>query len=265
MAGASEILVGTGAVAIVAAVVGGGLRARDIEFPLLTSVTRQVLLALTGFGLIAAGLVVAAPSADPAPEIQNQAAPAPVPEAEVRGADWIDFRSSDENDSFAVGSNRGHLMVTTGLSVRNRREPSRRLEWTRNVAYLVLGAEDVTYRPFAFVELPPEGPPWLGTNRSDPAPIAVGPGEVAARTIMFLPARSSGRLYSWDDFLRHLASGAGTVRPIFRIEAYVDEGTGQPKIKSWQCAAAIEGELEGLRSLIRDGANNEPKHTFDCA
>jgi hypothetical protein len=70
---ANEMLVAGGVAAILGALVGGGLKAFGVELPILDSLKRQVVLGLTGLGLIVAGLLVR-PAAVAAPEV---AAPAP--------------------------------------------------------------------------------------------------------------------------------------------------------------------------------------------
>lgn len=54
--GAMEILVGGGVAALLAALVGGGSKAFGIELPVLASIKRQALLAITGVLLVALGL-----------------------------------------------------------------------------------------------------------------------------------------------------------------------------------------------------------------
>ena len=56
--GATEILVSGGVAAVLASLVGGGLKAFGIELPILASVRRQILLAVAGLGLLASGLLV---------------------------------------------------------------------------------------------------------------------------------------------------------------------------------------------------------------
>lgn len=56
--GTTEILVSGGVAAILAAMVGGGLKAFGVELPILTSVRRQSLLALAGVSLLLLGLSV---------------------------------------------------------------------------------------------------------------------------------------------------------------------------------------------------------------
>lgn len=70
---ANEMLVAGGVAAILGALVGGGLKAFGVELPILASLKRQVVLGLTGLGLIVAGLLVR-PAAVAEPEV---AAPAP--------------------------------------------------------------------------------------------------------------------------------------------------------------------------------------------
>lgn len=54
--GATEILVSGGVAAILAAIVGGGLKAFGVELPLLASVRRQAVLLVVGGLLVALGL-----------------------------------------------------------------------------------------------------------------------------------------------------------------------------------------------------------------
>ena len=54
--GTTEILVSGGVAAILASVVGGGLKAFGVELPLLASVRRQMLLLVVGALLVALGL-----------------------------------------------------------------------------------------------------------------------------------------------------------------------------------------------------------------
>lgn len=51
-----EILVTLGVVAVMAAIVGGGLKAAGVEMPVLSSLRRQMLLAVFGLALIAVAL-----------------------------------------------------------------------------------------------------------------------------------------------------------------------------------------------------------------
>lgn len=79
---ANEMLVAGGVAAILGALVGGGLKAFGVELPILASLQRQVVLGLTGLGLIVAGLLVR-PAAVAAPEV---AAPAPEAAPQVAAA-----------------------------------------------------------------------------------------------------------------------------------------------------------------------------------
>lgn len=55
--GPTEILIGGGVAALLAAVAGGGLKAFGVEVPALASVRRQVLLAIAGLALVVVGLL----------------------------------------------------------------------------------------------------------------------------------------------------------------------------------------------------------------
>lgn len=61
--GTTEILVSGGVAALLAALAGGGLKAFGVEVPALSSVRRQVLLALAGLALVAIALVPSRPPA----------------------------------------------------------------------------------------------------------------------------------------------------------------------------------------------------------
>lgn len=61
--GATEILVSGGVAALLAAIVGGGLKAFGVELPLLASVRRQALLLVAGAALVGLGLYDARPRA----------------------------------------------------------------------------------------------------------------------------------------------------------------------------------------------------------
>lgn len=69
--GATEILVGGGVAAILAALAGGGLKAFGVELPILASVNRQVLVALTGIALVALGLLLDRGAAGVGPKIAD--------------------------------------------------------------------------------------------------------------------------------------------------------------------------------------------------
>ena len=72
----TEILVSGGVAAVLAALVGGGLKAFGIELPILASVPRQALLAVAGLGMLAAGLLVDRLPASGGREAAGAAAPA---------------------------------------------------------------------------------------------------------------------------------------------------------------------------------------------
>jgi hypothetical protein len=86
--GPTEILVGGGVAALLAAVAGGGLKAFGVEVPALASVRRQVLLAIAGLALVTVGLLPKNPLdtepqvAEPPVVTASAASPAsPVPES----------------------------------------------------------------------------------------------------------------------------------------------------------------------------------------
>jgi hypothetical protein len=62
--GSTEILISGGVAALLAAIVGGGLKAFGIELPLLASMQRQALLLVVGVALIGLGLYADRPQAD---------------------------------------------------------------------------------------------------------------------------------------------------------------------------------------------------------
>jgi hypothetical protein len=80
--GAEEILVSGGVAAILAAVVGGGLKAFGVELPLLASVQRQGILLVVGVALIGLGLF--RPSAEGAGEQPKAVAAAPAQASPTR-------------------------------------------------------------------------------------------------------------------------------------------------------------------------------------
>lgn len=69
------VLLSTGLACLIAAIVGGGLKAFGIEIPLLQSLTRQLLLG--GLGVLLVVLSLATPSPPPPPT--NQTSPTPQP------------------------------------------------------------------------------------------------------------------------------------------------------------------------------------------
>lgn len=60
------VLISAGVACLIAAIVGGGLKAFQIEIPLLQSVRRQMLLAALGAGLLAIGLMTRGPAGEKA-------------------------------------------------------------------------------------------------------------------------------------------------------------------------------------------------------
>jgi hypothetical protein len=96
----TQILLTAGVVCLIAAVVGGGLKAFGIEMPLLQSVQRQVLLAVLGAGLLVGAYFTQAPhDNEPAPAQSATpiapSNPAPVDPDKVLAAQQFDLLSRE--------------------------------------------------------------------------------------------------------------------------------------------------------------------------
>jgi hypothetical protein len=90
---------GIGAACVVAAIVGGGLEAVGIKFPVVSSIHRQILMAIFGLAVFALGWVdkpAGSPSAQTPPNNAQTGPPSPAtPEAE---SDALNEMSSAEHD-----------------------------------------------------------------------------------------------------------------------------------------------------------------------
>ena len=58
MAGLPEVLAGAGAIAVVAAAAGGGLKSTGLDVPVLTSKRSRLLVAFVGIVLMALGFAI---------------------------------------------------------------------------------------------------------------------------------------------------------------------------------------------------------------
>jgi hypothetical protein len=247
MAGISEILVGGGVAAVLGAALGGGLKAFGVEVPLVASPRRQVLLLAAGLLLIAAGLWRGEPAMPaPVPAATTMPAPLPMPKAVASGMRLIDFRSSDRGDSLIPGANRGYLLVTTDVALRNATEPAHSLTWTDTSGTLSIGPATIPFRSQYFTNLT-DDEPWLGEGARNASPEAVEGGKVAAsRDVMFAPFNTGTGRYRWDDFLRAI-SRPGDENPVFEIQVATAIGEAQGTSIPLRCVARLDEQLAELR------------------
>jgi len=238
MTGISEILVGGGVAAVLAAAIGGGMKAFGTEVPLIASWQRQAALFVVGLLLIVGGI-----------RLGSQVAETPRPKAQVSGMTAVDFRSSRSEDSLLPGHGSGLLLVTTDIAVRNVTEPARSLTWSGTTATLRLGGATIPFRSYYFTNLTDQVEPWLGQHE-DAGPVSIRAGEVARHEVMFIPLNTGTGRYKWDDFLRAI-NRPGDQNPVFEITIATAVGEAAEAPITLRCTARVDELMDDLRRLSR--------------
>jgi hypothetical protein len=245
MAGPTEILVGGGVAAILAAAIGGGLKAFGVEIPHAASPGRQLFLLLAGLMMVAAGVWLAnRPAAAEGP---------PLPKAAVTGATSIDFRSSNPDDRLTPGRNDGYLLVTTNIAVRNTSEPARNMIWTTTTGTLHIGGATVPYRSLYFTNLGDTGHPWLGEGAVTAMPVAIKAGDVVQHDVVFQPANTGAGRYKWDDFLRAIGR-EGEPNPVFEAAVATAIGDAEGPSLILRCTARLDELMGEIRKHAAEGS-----------
>jgi hypothetical protein len=248
----AEILVSSGVVAVVAAIAGGGLAGAGWQVPVLNSLRRQALLAAAGIAFILCGLYLS--------EGNNPFARRPQMRASIGGG--IDFRSSEPSDGFRPGANRGYLVLTSPVKVRNRGESSSAVTWEDTDATLLIGGSEVPFRAYYFLSGGLDWQHWLGEKRDTAGPVMVRPGETQQRDILFMPRNAGQGAYLWDDLLRHVL-GRGH-DPLFRVAVHVDGGgVGSGPVPA-TCSARVGQFVEASRERARSAEHFQPSLTVPC-
>jgi hypothetical protein len=247
MAGPTEILVGGGVAAVLAAAIGGGLKAFGVEIPLAASTPRQLLLLFAGLTMVAAGVWLSTrPASVPSP---------PTPKAAVTGATLVDFRSSSPEDSLTPGRNQGYLLVTTNVAVRNTSEPARNMIWTNTTGTLTIGGATIPYRSHYFTSLDDTGRPWMGEGAVTARPEAIAAGEVIQHDVMFIPANTGTGRYSWDDFLRAIGR-EGEPNPVFELAVATAIGEAEGPSLILRCRARLDQLMADIRRAAAEGSRS---------
>lgn len=244
----AQILVSLGAVAILAAAVGGGVRALGNEIPLISSPTRQVALAFAGISLIGAGMWQGGRTSRAAAPAATSTPVQAIPRIEIEPLPSVDFRSSEPRDTLSVKKGRGYLLVTTTVGLRN---PTREPMIARITgATLQLDGAQIPFRPYYFTTLGNEPEPWLGTDSTIAGPLAIKPTDVNSREIMFIPVDAGGGMYRWSSFLRAVLE-KNDLNPVFTVTVApaVEAATGQAI--STACKARIDKLIGDVREKVK--------------
>jgi hypothetical protein len=180
---------------------------------------------------------------------------------EAGGLSSIDYRSSRPSDTFALGRNEGNLLVTTDVAVDNRSAGP--IVWRSSRATLELGGRKIPFRTLYFTNFVHATEPWLGQGPVPAQEVNVPPGEAVHKEVMFIPVRTAGKRYGWDDFLGAVtASGGG--KPVFRVALSVGGSGAQAEPITLSCVGDVDEFAEILRDYVAKGVVSAPRATLDC-
>ena len=249
MATPAEILITGGVVAILAAAIGGGLKAFGFELPLVSTVKRQALLFVIGIAFLGSGFFVGRPPSDP-----------PVPIAKVSGADVIDFRPSLESDP----SNE-RLLVTTNIAFETLPTAHGPVRWTGTTAYLKIGGAKVPFRSYYFTNLTNDVRQWYGENPISTNALIVMPNQIVSHDVMFAPEDTGTGPYQWAKF-KNEVFGNGQTSLRFSLEfEWSADGKPMPPL-TLECTTylgnlvpSIRKDMPKLDSPFRMSADCEKK------
>jgi hypothetical protein len=226
-----EILASAGAIAILAAAVGGGLRGLGFEIPALLKTKERVIVMLVGVALLGTAIYL------------SRSKDLPPTKPEISGLNAVDFRSSDDeqNDSY--------LLITTDIDFVNSKGSPDAIMWASSEATLTIANKQIPLKPYYFTRLTNDEKLWYGENYRSQSPQTIKPGENFVTDVMFIAEHNGVNRYMWSQFIDDVLN-EGYVNPKFSLALrWTVKDVEQPPIRI-ECTVQLQQFIVGMKQTV---------------